>query len=160
MSKSVGCTACTGQMLGKCHKMVGLSYVEVLVATALIALALVPAMEALQPGIEGSGIHETFAEDHYLLSAKMEEVLAEPFDALDSAAAAAGDQSTPTSYSDIVNASDGRQVSRQVFLSPYDGDNADSDNDPFTGTDAGLLWVRVDIENTAHTIETLTNAYP
>jgi hypothetical protein len=32
-----------------------------------------------------------------------------------------------------------------VYLSRYDGDNADGDNNPFTGTDADLIWVRAAI---------------
>ena len=43
-----------------------------------------------------------------------------------------------------------------VLLSGYDGDNADADDDPFTGTDAGLLWVQVQVEATSHARETLT----
>ena len=47
--------------------MAGITYMEVLIATVLIVITLVPALEALQPGIAGSGIHETQAEDHYQL---------------------------------------------------------------------------------------------
>ena len=135
----------------------GLSYIEVLVATVLIATALVPALEALQSGIQASQIHRVQTENRYLLTAKMEDVLAEPFADLDAAAVAAGDASTPTSYSDTVSASDGRQVNRQVYLSRYDGDNADGDNDPFTDIDEGLLWVRVEIPGTTQALESLTS---
>ena len=137
------------------NRMTGLSYVEVLVAVALIALTLVPAMDALLTGLAGSGIHESTAEDQYRLTAKLEQVLAEPFTRLDSAAAAAGNATTPTSYSDVVAYADGRQITRNVFLSRYDGDNADGDGDPFTGTDQGLLWVQVTIAGTAARIESL-----
>lgn len=132
----------------------GFSYIEVLVATVLIATALVPALEALQPGIQASQIHRIQTENRYLLTAKMEDLLAEPFADLD---AAAGDASTPTSYSDSVTASGGRQVNRQVYLSRYDGDNADGDDDPFTDTDEGLLWVRVEIAGSPLALETLTS---
>ena len=44
-----------------------------------------------------------------------------------------------------------------MFLARYDGDDADSDGDPFTGGDEGLLWVKVEIEGTAHVIETLVS---
>jgi type II secretory pathway pseudopilin PulG len=139
------------------RKMTGFSYTEVLIATALIAVALVPALEALQPGIQGNGIHQNDTENHYLLQAKLEQVLAQPFTDLEAAAQAAGDSTTPTSYSDSVNTAQGRTVSRQVFLSSYDGDNADTDGDPFTGTDDDLLWVRVGIQDTEQAIEALTN---
>jgi len=140
-------------------KMAGLTYVEVLVATLLIVTTLVPALEALQPGIAGTGIHETLSEDHYQLIARLEEVLAEPFADLDNAETAAGNSTTPTSYSDVFTYQAGRQITRNVFLSRYDGDNADTDNDPFTGTDDGFLWVRVEIAGTVLSMEALTSAY-
>ncbi len=140
-------------------KIKGISYIEVLIATALVVMTLVPALEALQPAMMGSDIQELRTEDHYRLLARLEEVLAEPFADLDDAATAAGSSTTPTSYSDVVTYPDGRQISRNVFLSRYDGDNADADNDPFTGTDAELLWVRVEIPGTTLSLETLTNAY-
>ena len=47
-----------------------------------------------------------------------------------------------------------------VYLSLYDGDNADADDNPFTGTDPDLLWIRIDVEDTVHTLETITaNGY-
>jgi type II secretory pathway pseudopilin PulG len=141
------------------NSMAGFSYVEVLVAIVLIAVALVPAMEALQPGIAGSGIQEIIAEDHYQLTGRLEQVLVEPFGQLNSAANAAGSPTTPSSYSDIFTYANGRQITRNVFLSRYDADNADTDNDPFTGTDDGLLWVRVAIAGTGMSIESLVSEY-
>ncbi len=44
---------------------------------------------------------------------------------------------------------------RLVFIANYDGDNADTDNDPFTGTDPGLLWVRVEIEGSVAALQAL-----
>lgn len=140
--------------------MSGLSYIEVLIAVVLIMIALVPALDALIPGVAGSGIHESIAEDHYQLTGKLEQVLAEPFGRLNSAANAAGSPTTPTTaYSDDVNYSDGRQIKRNVFIARYDGDNADADDDPFTGTDDGLLWVRVTIAGTGMGIESLVSEY-
>ena len=144
---------------GQARRVAGLTYVEVLVATLLIVTALVPAMEALQPGIAGAGIHKTLAEDHYQLVGRLEAVLAEPFADLDDAATAAGDRSVPTSYSDVFTYPDGREITRNVFLSRYDADNADADDNPFTGTDPDLLWVRVEIAGYALSIEGLASAY-
>jgi type II secretory pathway component PulJ len=138
-------------------KMAGFSYVEVLISVVLIAIVLVPAMEALQPGMAASGIHEIIAEDHYRLTGKMEEVLAEPFADLDIAAITAGSATTATAYSDVFTYPNGRQINRNVFIAQYDGDNADSDNDPSTGTDTGLLWVQVEIAGTALSLETLVS---
>ena len=58
----------------------GFSYVEVLIATMLIAVCLVPALEALHTGLLGSGIHRDSVEEHYHLQAKLEEMLAQPID--------------------------------------------------------------------------------
>ena len=43
-----------------------------------------------------------------------------------------------------------------IYLSLYDGDNLDADDNAFTGTEADLLWIRVDIEGTVHSLETIT----
>lgn len=138
------------------QKQRGLSYIEVLVASFLLAISLVPALEALQPGIQGSVIHKHYSEDHYQLIAKMEEVLAESFSNLQAVATATGSPDITTSYSDIFTFPDGRQITRSVFLSAYDADNADGDNNSFTGTESDLIWVKVLIEGTPHELETLT----
>jgi type II secretory pathway pseudopilin PulG len=139
--------------------MTGFSYVEVLVAVTLIVIALVPALDALIPGMAGSSIHETIAEDHYQLTGKLEQVLVEPFGQLNSAAQVAGNPAIPTTYSDTVTYANGRQINRNVFIARYDADNSDADNDPFTGTDDGLLWVRVAIAGTGMSIESLVSEY-
>lgn len=143
----------------KLHLQAGLTYVEILIATLLIMVTLIPALEALHPGMTGAGIYESRVEDHYRLVGRMEELLAEPFADLDAAATAAGDETTPTAYSDTVTYSDGRQINRDVFLSRYDADNADTDNDPFTGTEDDLLWVRVEIAGSTDGLESLLSVY-
>jgi hypothetical protein len=139
--------------------MTGLSYVEVLVAVVLITLVLVPAMDALLPGLAGSGIHKTTAEDHYQLTGKLERVLVEPFGQLNSAANAAGSPTTPTTYSDVHGFADCLRIDCNVFIARYDADNADGDDDPFTGTDDGLLWVQVVVPGTGMSIESLISEY-
>ena len=129
----------------------GITYVEVLIAAALISVSLVPMMDAVRTASISAGVHEDAAVQNLHLVATMEDVLAEPFASLEAAATAAGSESTLTSYSDLA----GSNNRRLVFLSLYDGDNADTDNDPFTGTDQGLMWVRVEVEGTAQAIETL-----
>ena len=57
----------------------------------------------------------------------------------------------PPPYSDAA----GTESRRLVFLARYDGDDGDGDKDPFTGTDAGLLWVRVTIEDSPRSLETV-----
>jgi type II secretory pathway component PulJ len=125
----------------------GLSYIEVLIATILVAVSLVPAVEALRSGIFGAGLHQAAAVDHYELRAKMEEVLAQPYALLDAAALAAGSETMPTSYSDSAGAS----RRRVVYMSRYDPSVPG-----YTTTDSGLLWVRVEFESRTGRLETLT----
>lgn len=132
----------------------GLSYIEVLVATLLIAIALVPMMESLQPGLQGVQIHRDQAEVHYSLTGKLEEVLAQPFDDLDSAATAAGNYTIPTSYSDPA-----ATVPHEVFIWRYDIDDADSDGDAFTGGEDDILWVRVATIDSLNELQTLISRY-
>lgn len=136
----------------------GFTYIEVLVATILIALALVPAIDSLSSGLQGSRIHETHAMDFNHLTAKLEDVLAKPYSSLEAAAIAAGGKGTPSSYTDTITTADGRSLTREVFLAAYDGDNVD-DSDPFTGGDPGLIWVQVRLAGTAHSVESLASSY-
>ncbi len=128
----------------------GFSYMEVLVATLLLAISVVPMLEALSGGIQRGDVHRSIVIQTRHLTSHMEQVLAQSFDDLEDAEAAAG--GAPSSYSDLPASPD----RRLVYLSRYDGDNADADSDPFTGTDDGLLWLRVEIENTPYFMETLT----
>ncbi|PLX83222.1 MAG: hypothetical protein C0617_11845 [Desulfuromonas sp.] len=133
----------------------GFSYVEVLVATVLVAVALVPIGEALQEAVSGAYAGEAHAVGRHRLEAKLEEVLAEPFSALEHAAAAAGGAETASSYSDDVTVAE----RRLVYLAPYDADDADGDADPFTGGDEGVIWVQVAIEDSGQSLETLTSGH-
>ncbi len=129
----------------------GLTLVEVLITMVLLTVLLVPAMRALQTSITGSTVHSELADNHFRLTSRMEELLAEPFADLAAAAAAAGAPTVATSYSEPAGPP-GRLI---VYLSQYDGDNADGDDDPFTGTDSGLLWIRVEAEDTVHDLHTI-----
>jgi type II secretory pathway pseudopilin PulG len=134
------------------ERVAGFSYVEVLVATVLVSVSLVPAIEALNSGITGGGVHAQAVSRQQAMQAKLEEVLALPFDDLDAEALAAGSYLAPTSYSDAPGAND----RRLVYLARYDVDNADSDGNALTGGEAGLVWVRVAVAGTVHAVETLT----
>ncbi|MCU7945980.1 MAG: hypothetical protein KZQ72_04950 [Candidatus Thiodiazotropha sp. (ex Cardiolucina cf. quadrata)] len=134
--------------------MAGFSYTEVLIAVFLIAISLVPALNALHSGVLGSDIHATEAVHHHRLISRMEDVLARPFIELEQEAdAVAGPTTIIDTYSDA-SGTDGRCL---VYLSRYDSDNVDSDNNPFTDTDDGLLWVKVEIDGTHNAIESLTS---
>jgi hypothetical protein len=136
-------------------RQTGISYIEVLIAVLLIAVSLIPMMDAMRGAAESSGSHEDAAVRHAHLLAKMEIVLAEPYSSLENAAIAAGmggdSWYAPSTYSDP----SGAGSRRLVFLSLYDGDNADSDANPFTGVDGDLMWVRTEIEGTPVAVETL-----
>jgi len=143
----------------------GLTYVEVLVAAVLLAIVLVPALQALHTGMLGAEVHSSTVDQHYAVLSRMEEVLAEPYSMLTAAAGAAGDEQTPTTYSDAAGPVD----RRLVYLALYDADDADGDGnvftvpdpnldgdfDPYTGY-AGLLWVRVEVEGSVTWLETLS----
>lgn len=136
--------------------MSGFSYVEMLIATMLIAIALVPAMDALLPAMQGSAIHKSATEQHYHLTAMLEYMLAKPFIELDNEAMAIGD---PTVASNVYSDPAMSAERRLVYLSRYDADNADANANGFDGTDAGLLWIRVEIEGSNLALETLTSQY-
>lgn len=135
----------------------GFSYIEVLVAMAILAVALVPAMDALHAGVVGSEVHGSLTEQHYRLTGKLEEMLSEPFASLDEEALAIGDPNLPSAvYSDPAGTAD----RRLVYLSRYDGDDVSpSDGDPFTGVDEGLVWIRVEIEGTPLVLERLVDDF-
>lgn len=130
----------------------GLTLVEVLVSIVLLAIILLPAVSALQTAAIGSSVHSELATNHFRLTSRLEELLAEPFSSLVDAAIAAGGPLVPSSYSDAAGPPD-RFL---VYLSLYDGDNADNDNDPFTGTDPDLLWIQVAVEDTVFELQTIT----
>ena len=119
--------------------------------TVLLAILLVPAINALQTSAVGADVHRDLANDHFRLTSRMEELLAESFSDLEAAALTAGSPTVETIYSEA-SGTPGRLV---VYLSPCDGNNADGDNDLFTGTDDGILWIRVEAENTVHDLQSV-----
>jgi type II secretory pathway pseudopilin PulG len=61
----------------------GFAYIEVMVALVLVVSALIPALEALQIGVRGQAVLAGSAVSRdAALRAKMEEVLAKPFETL------------------------------------------------------------------------------
>jgi type II secretory pathway pseudopilin PulG len=120
-------------------RQAGFYYAEALVSTVIVGVCLAPAVSALHSALDAPAVEVGIVNGRQHLQGKLEQVLAQPITDLDAAATAAGNPSTPSSYSDPVGTSD-RVL---VYLSRYDGDNADGDNNPFTGTDSSLLWVRV-----------------
>ena len=130
----------------------GFSYIEVLIVTVLISLSLIPAMESLQIGIQASAIHESRNINQFRLQGRMEKVLAQSVDVL--RAATAGATTVNSTYSDPLSEPD-RLL---VYIVRYDTTNSDGDNNPLTGGDKNLLWVRVSIGDAADSLETLVHA--
>ena len=136
------------QQFKAAHRQSGISYVETLAAAIIIAVSIVPATVAIRGAMNATQLDSRATVNHYRLMSTMEELLAAPFATV--FAQAAG-PTTATSYSDAAGSVD----RRLVFIAPYDGDNADADNDPFTGTDPDLLWLRVEIEGTVNAMQAL-----
>ena len=129
----------------------GLTLVEVLVTMVLLTIVLVPAIQALQTSMTGAAVHADLTSVHYRLMSRMEDVLAEPIASLEAAAIDAGSAFAPSSYSDAA----GPPARLLVYLALFDGDNADADDDPFTGQDNGIVWVRVAAEGTVYELRAI-----
>jgi len=132
----------------------GISYIEVLIAMAILAISLVPAIEALSSAQLGSRINGDLQRQHYKMLGKYESMLTVPFSELDSEALLLADASTPsTVFSDNASTED----RRLVYLQRYDADNADGDDDVFTGGDEYMLWLKVEVAGTTVAQETLVS---
>lgn len=121
---------------------------EVLATVALLALAIGPALTALQGAVQSTEVDVIATTNDYRLLEKIEELMAAPFYVAESAVAG---ESTPSGYSDTVGTTD----RRLVFIANYDVDNVDGDNDPFTDTENDVLWIKVQIEGSVHALESL-----
>ena len=124
-------------------KASGYAYVEVIIAALLIAVALAPAAEALRTVAHNAAVQRNLLSIQYNVASRMEQVLAAGVMALEAEATSTGG-TTASSWSDAATTSP-RIV---VYLKPYDADNADLDGDTTTGTDAGVVEVVVEAENT------------
>lgn len=129
----------------------GFGYVEALVAVVLLAIVIVPALDALTNTVRSAPLADQDDDLWQAVANKLSEVSAARFDDLDAAASMAGNPTTASLYSDASTVSP--QV--LVYLSRYDGDNADGDNNPFTGTDADLIWIRAVISDPPVEMSTL-----
>jgi hypothetical protein len=111
----------------------GFGYAEVLLSVILLAVLLVPAMQALESGIRNA-VTPAIAARPPLLRAKIEEVLSVPFSDLYAATYAAGGNTAGVSatYSDPAGATD----RRVVVLYRYDASTK-----ALSGSDTGLLYV-------------------
>lgn len=121
---------------GHAARQHGFSYVEVLLSVVLLAVLLVPALQALQIGIR-DGASPSMAARPQLLRAKMEEVLSNPFPELYAATYVAGANTTGDdgTFSD----SSGPVADRRaVVLYRYDVSTK-----ALSAGDTGLLYISV-----------------
>ncbi len=138
----------------------GFSFIEVLVAIVLMAVTIIPAMEAIQTGLKGNELHVSVTSQYYALQSRMEDMLAEDYDDLLTKAQTAGSNSVASSYSDVAGSTD-RII---VYLALYDADvdpfviadpNTDGDSDVYTGDTSDMMWISVVLENSVYAFETL-----
>lgn len=128
----------------------GLAYLEVMVALVLVVMALVPALNALQTDTRGSQALVSIASRDALLRAKMEEVLAKPFETLNAETKLAGGNTT-TSISTALSDAAGPDR-RIVILYRTDGTAV-------SASDTGLVRVRVAYEAGGSALETLKSKW-
>lgn len=130
----------------------GLSYVEVLVATTLLVVALVPGLDAVRAGIGGSAALRAEAERQQQLQSAMEEQLAQPFNVLYERVARVGDGSPL--FTDAA-----RRIEVRIFR--CDGSRLAGSNCAPTATvgqpapDTGLLRIQVRFAGGGPLLETL-----
>ena len=137
----------------------GLSYVEVLIAVVIVAVCLVPALDALRDGIRAAEVQGSQTVSQQRLKTRFEEVLANRFSTLDAAAMAAGNSPGATlavcSGTTVVVCSDPPGTDRLlVTLYRYDSSAATA-----TVNDTGLLWVNVAIAGSNLSLDTLRSRW-
>ncbi len=124
----------------------GFSYVEVMVATVILAVALLPALNALTAAIAGTTVHRDQLLVQQQLNQKMEEVLAKPFGMLYAMTYGPAGNAPSTVRAELSDpAGAGRRI---VNLYRVDGATA-------SNVDTGLLRIRVAFEDGGDALETL-----
>lgn len=132
----------------------GFAYAEVLLSVALLAILLVPAMEALSTAISGGT--GNVAARQLALRSRMEEVLSQPFSALfDETKLPGGNTTTSVSatFSDAVGAPDRITVVLYRF---------DAATNALTSSEVtGLVFVSVyyEADGSAHALNTLAGKW-
>jgi competence protein ComGC len=131
----------------------GFTYAEVLLSVVLLSILLVPALQALNNGIAGSG--NSLAARQFALRSKAEEVLSSPFGKLYSETYVSGGN-TATSVSSGFSDAAGTEDRRVVVFYRYDvASNALSSND------TGLLLVNAyyETEGSTNGVSTLVGRW-
>ena len=122
--------------------LLGFSYVEVLVSMALLAILLLPALDALTAGVRASANQFStgsfrIVDRHLQLRNKMEDVLSRPFSDLYAETYLSGGNTTTSvslKYSDLMGAANRRLV--VLYRFSYS-------SGAITNNDSDLLFVKV-----------------
>lgn len=132
----------------------GFSYTEVLVSVVLLAVLLVPALEALQSGIAGSQ-GASLSTRQLMLRDKMERVLAKPFAELYAETYRPGGN-TASSVSTAFSDPAGTPGRRNVVLYRHDASTGS-----LSESDTGLVFVSVyyEAEGSANALNTLVGRW-
>jgi type II secretory pathway component PulJ len=132
----------------------GFTYVEILLSVILLAVLLVPALEALQSAVAGNQSAALVTRE-LALRDKMERVLARPFLDLYAQTYAPGGNTT-NSVSESLSDPAGTPGRRNVVLYRYDASTA-----ALSATDTGLIYVAVyyESEGPASTVSTLVGRW-
>ncbi|MFK8017947.1 MAG: type II secretion system protein [Gammaproteobacteria bacterium] len=125
----------------------GVSYTEVLVAIVLISLIALPTAQSIQSALTSARQSIDDANHRFALQSLLETTLVDDFASLSSRA---GGSTTPAASSALA---DGETL--DLYIASWDIDNADGDDDPFSGADDEVLWVRVQLRGTRLTLSTL-----
>ncbi|MFC5552042.1 prepilin-type N-terminal cleavage/methylation domain-containing protein [Massilia aerilata] len=134
----------------------GFSFVEVLVAVAVLALCAVPLAEAVRNGIAASTIGAAKARELRCMKSMMETVLAEPYPNLANAALG---KDTPSSYS---RPADAACLARRVYIAKSEWEYGKSlvflDNSAASWRlESALLYVNVSSPDGTYSFTTLVS---
>jgi len=134
----------------------GFSYVEAVVATAVLAIGLVPATNALRSAVVGAGVLASQGGGARGLANKMEEIVARPYAVLDFAGnLAASDETVPIrSPRDAANPGldpgpGYTDANYTVYISRTTGSKAKAKTN-----DTGMLWITV-VDSTGQALDTI-----
>lgn len=133
----------------------GLTYAEVLLSVVLLAILLVPALQALNTGIAGITSASGLATRQLSLRSKMDEVLGKPYGQLYAETSVVGGNTT-SSVSAAFSDAAGGPGRRVVVLYRFN-----ASTNVLSATDTGLLYVSVydEAEGSANALNTLVGRW-
>ena len=122
---------------GHKHSHSGYAYLEVLIAALVLSIALVSASDALREVVRHTQQVRTLMQTNYSAQALLETVLTKPYTTL--AAELSVTAPEASSFSDPV-ATPQRRI---IYILPFDADNADADDNHFSGAESHMIRVQV-----------------